>query len=66
MLSVVSQDTTLGEGEHHTNRTGRDEKERVPAANALAGVLARAEQRGQISYGGKCERAKETIACWAK
>jgi hypothetical protein len=33
-------------GEHHTNRTGRDEKERVPAANALAGVLARAEQRG--------------------
>jgi hypothetical protein len=65
MLSVVSQDTTLGEGEHHTNRTGRDEKEKVPA-NALVGGLARTEQRGWISHGRKQQRAKETIGCWAK
>ena len=54
----------LGRGEHHTNRTGRDDKERV-LANALAVGLTGTEDRRQVSHGGKCGM-KETTRCSAE
>ena len=44
MESVMSKYMTRGRGEHQTNRTGRDDKERV-LANALAVGLTRTEDR---------------------